>query len=399
MASARRFVERLLSIADNAADDDDERLRKRFGVAAGYISAFVSISVIGAASNPGVAVPLGLSVTVICVVNLVVLARSHRFNRYVIVLISTGTIFSLAHTLIAGGVAASGTAMLWVFLGPVYSMLALGPRRATVWFAIYLAALLLVVLVDPLVIKAIPPFAYSTRLGSYAFSMAGVASIVFLLFRYSDLRRREAQARSDELLFNAIPSSIAARLKHGEQRIAEVYPETTVVFGDIAGFTQWAQQTDPAQVVGLLDELFTHFDELAAACGVEKIKTIGDSYMAVAGAPAPMPDHAEAGLQFGIGMVRGVGDWRETNGLALEIRVGLASGRVVGGVIGQRRILFDLWGDTVNVASRMEAAGVPGRIQVAGSTWELLRGRHSFTERRGVEIRGIGPMTTYLLDE
>jgi adenylate cyclase len=399
MASARRFVERLLAIADDASDDDDERLRKRFGVAAGYISALVSVSVIGAGSNPGIAVPLGLSVTVICVVNLVVLARSHQFNRYVIVLISAGAVFSLAHTVIAGGVAAAGTTMLWVFLGPVYSMLALGPRRATVWFAIYLAALLLIVLIDPLVIKAIPPFAYSTRLGSYAFSMAGVASIVFLLFRYSDLRRREAQARSDELLFNAIPISIAARLKRGEGRIAEVYPDTTVVFADIVGFTLWAQRTDPARVVGLLDALFTRFDELAADCGVEKIKTIGDAYMAVAGAPVARADHAEAALTFGRGMRAAVSDWRSANRLALEIRTGMASGQVVGGVIGQHRILFDLWGDTVNLASRMEANGVAGRIQVAPSTWELLRDRHAFERRDGVEVKGLGLMTTYLVKE
>jgi adenylate cyclase len=305
----------------------------------------------------------------------------------------------VAATVISGGVGAAGSAAFWAFLGPIYSMLALGPRRATVWFAIFLAALLLIILVDPLVSKAIPPFAYPIRLISYTFNVAGPAAIIFLLFRYSDLRRREAQARSDELLFNAIPISIAARLKRGEARIAEVYPDTTVVFADIVGFTRWAQQTDPARVIGLLDALFTRFDELASDCGAEKIKTIGDSYMAVAGAPVARPDHAEAALAFGRGMGGAVSDWRIANELALEIRIGLASGPVVGGVIGQHRIFFDLWGDTVNMASRMEAAGVPGRIQVAPSTWELLRDRHAFERRDGVEVKGLGPMTTYLLEE
>jgi adenylate cyclase len=393
------FVQRLLAIADEPADDDDQRLRKRFGVAAGYISAVASLSVIGATPERGIAAPLGLSLTVICIGNLVVLARSHQFDRYVIVLLSAGTVFTVAATLISGGVAASGSAAFWAFLGPIYSMLALGPRRATVWFAIFLAALLLIILVDPLVSKAIPPFAYPIRLISYTFNVAGPAAIIFLLFRYSDLRRREAQARSDELLFNAIPISIAARLTRGEARIAEVYPDTTVLFADIVGFTRWAQQTDPARVVGLLDALFTRFDELAAGCGAEKIKTIGDSYMAVAGAPLARPDHAEAALTLGRGMAAAASDWRSANQLGLEIRIGLASGPVVGGVIGQHRIFFDLWGDTVNMASRMEAAGVPGRIQVAPSTWELLRDHHAFERREAVEVKGLGPMTTYLLKE
>ncbi len=402
-APARRrlppFLHRLLAIADEPSDDDDLRLRKRFGVVASYISVLASLSIIGAPRERVVALPLGLSLTLICVANLVVLARTHQFDRYVIVLLSAGTIVTVLATVMAGGVAAAGSTLMWVFLGPVYSMLALGPRRATVWFAIFLAALLLIVLLDPLVSQAITPFAYPIRLLSYTFNIAGPATIIFLLFRFSDLRRREAQTRSDELLFNAIPISIAARLKHGEARIAEAYPDTTVLFADIVGFTPWAQQTDPDHVVDLLEALFTRFDELAAECGVEKIKTIGDSYMAVAGAPTARADHAEAALALGRGMLTASAAWRSANGLSLEIRIGLASGRVVGGVIGQRRILFDLWGDTVNMASRMEAAGVAGRIQVAPSTWELLRERYAFERRDGVEVKGLGPRTTYLLEE
>ena len=163
------------------------------------------------------------------------------------------------------------------------------------------------------------------------------------------------------------------------------------------GFTPWAQRTDPNQVVSFLDDLFSRFDELAATCGVEKIKTIGDSYMAVAGAPEPREDHAQAAMELARGMLRALADAQSRLGLALELRIGLASGSVVGGVIGQKRILFDLWGDTVNVASRMESSGVPGRIQVAQSTRELLRGSCSFEERGPVEVKGLGRMTTYLI--
>jgi adenylate cyclase len=394
----RALVDRLISIADEPADDDDLRLRKRLGVATGYITAVAALTVIPSTQQV-IALPLGLSLSVISIVNLVVLAQSRRLERYVVVLITAGTAFTVLNIVISGGVMAAGAAMLWAFLGPVYAMLALGPRRATVWLVVFLLALALIIVADPFVSAAIHPSSYSTRLVAYAISIAGPATIIFLLFRYSELRRREAQARSDELLFNAIPISIAGRLKHGDERIADAYPETTVLFTDLAGFTPWAQRTDPEVVVSFLDDLFSRFDALAAASGVEKIKTIGDSYMAVAGAPVSRPDHAEAALALARGMLHALADARATVAPELEMRIGLASGPVVGGVIGQRRILFDLWGDTVNLASRMESAGVAGRIQVAPSSWELLRDRFDFEAREPMEVKGLGRMTTYLLVE
>src|SRR5204863_2794953 len=139
-----------------------------------------------------------------------------------------------------------------------------------------------------------PPYALQLLL--YAQNVGLPLTIVFLLLRHTDMRRREAEARSEELLTNAIPASIATRLKHGETRIAEVYPATTVIFADIVGFTPWAQRTDPAVVVRLLDDLFSRFDAVAATLGIEKIKTVGDAYMAAAGAPMPRADHAPADI-------------------------------------------------------------------------------------------------------
>ncbi|MEO8251344.1 MAG: adenylate/guanylate cyclase domain-containing protein [Chloroflexota bacterium] len=389
----RNLPNRLISIADESGDDDDIRLRKRMGVIAGYVTVPAALTVIPLAPTlPGFALGVGLGLYAIG--NLVLLARTHRFERYVVALILVGTPFTVIVQILNGGVR-GGPGMMWAFLVPVYAIIALGPRPATKWFVLFLVALVGVVVIDPLVRSRIAPPPYPTLLISYALAIGGPCAITFFLLRYTDIRRREAQARSDEVLFNAIPMSIANRLRHGEQRIAEAYPETTVLFGDIASFTPWAQRTDPARVVGLLDELFTRFDEASATCGVEKIKTVGDAYMAVAGAPDPRPDHAEAALALARAMLVAVGDWRAANDLELELRIGLASGNVVAGVIGQKRILFDLWGDTVNTAARMESSGIAGRIQVAAATWELLRDRHSF-ERRQVDVRGLGPMTTYL---
>jgi adenylate cyclase len=197
---------------------------------------------------------------------------------------------------------------------------------------------------------------------------------------------------------NAIPASIAARLKHGENRIADSYPETTILFADVAGFTAWTANTDPERVIGLLDDLFTRFDAIVAARGIEKLKTMGDAYMAVSGAPLPRPDHAMAAIEAARDMLVGVAEWRAEHGVGLELRIGLASGPSVGGVIGRQRILFDLWGETVNTAQRLESSGVPGRIQVAESTRRRASPVLTFVERT-VDLKGMGVVTAYLLDD
>ena len=221
-------------------------------------------------------------------------------------------------------------------------------------------------------------------------------TIVFALLLYSDRRRREAEARSEALLTNAIPASIARRLKRGEQRIADIYPETTILFADLAGFTPWARATEPTRVVGALDGLFSRFDRLLARAGMEKIKTIGDAYMAVAGAPEPRAAHAVTALQVALEMLDAAEEWRRTEDVPLAVRIGLASGPVAGGVIGEQRILFDLWGDPVNEAARMELTGVPGQVQLAESTRRLLGDDRAY-ERRQVEVKGLGAMATYLV--
>jgi guanylate cyclase len=400
--SAPRRLQRLLlpfiSIADEPDDDDDTRLRKRVGVAAGYFTIVAPLSLPLAAPTPLIGWVVALGLSLFSAGNLAVLARTRRFERYVIALISSGAPFVLLATVLAGGVTTNSGGLVWAFLVPAYALLALGPRRATPWFLVFVATVLVAVALDPLVggLIAAPP--YAVQLIFYAQNIGVPLTITFLLLRYTDLRRRKAEERSDELLTNAIPASIATRLKHGEERIAESYPATTVVFADIVGFTPWAQRTDPARVVTLLDDLFSRFDTVAAEHGIEKIKTVGDAYMAAAGAPQARADHADAALAFGRAILVEVGAWGRDNGLALQVRVGMASGPVVGGVIGHRRITFDLWGDTVNTAARMESTGVPGRIQLAMSTRELLGDRFAFDER-AIEVKGLGRLTTCLLIE
>jgi guanylate cyclase len=386
---------RLIAIADEPGDDDDARLRKRVGVAAGYFTIIAPLGVPLGAPTPLVGWAIALSLSLWSVANLLVLARTKRFERYVVALIAVGSPFTVFASVLAGGVTHSGGALVWVFLVPAYALLALGPRRATPWFFVFLATLVVAIAIDPIVGSLFAPQPYPVELFFYAQNIGLPLTVTFLLLRYVDIRRRQAEARSDELLTNAIPAAIATRLRHGEQRIAESYPETTIVFIDIAGFTPWSQRTEPARVVALLDDLFSRFDALAGAYAIEKIKTVGDAYMAAAGAPQPRRDHAVAAIDFARASLTEAAAWRAANDIDLEVRIGIASGPVVGGVIGQRRILFDLWGDTVNTAARMESSGVVGRIQLAASTRALL-GADIALEERHLDVKGLGSMTTYL---
>jgi guanylate cyclase len=393
----RTLADRLFGLADEPTDDDDLRLRKRVAVVAGYILIVASLQLPFLAQGHPLGWIVAATMPAVSAANLYLLARTHRFDRYVTVLVVMVLGFAAVIEVSLGGLGGSSAAIVFAFLGPVFALLALGPRRATAWFVAFMAVVIGVILVDPVVSSRIPPQPYPLRLIWYAANLFVPLGITFALLRYTDVRRRRAEARSEELLTNAIPAAIAARLKRGEGRIAESYPDTTVLFADLAGFTPWARETDPAEVVGFLDGLFTRFDELAAQSGVEKIKTIGDAYMAVAGAPEPRSDHAQATMRLARDMLTALAGARDRFDVPLELRIGLASGPVVGGVIGDRRILFDLWGDTVNTAARMQSSGIPGRIQVAGSTRELLGDGWSFEEREPVDVKGLGSMTTYLL--
>lgn len=392
-----RLLDRLLSLADEPTDDDDLRLRKRVGVLAGYILVILPLQLPLLAQGVATGWLVAAVMPLLSAGNLLVLARTRRFQRYVAILVVLVLLAAAFVEISLGGLAGSSAAIVFAFLGPVLALLALGPRRATAWFVVYMAVVIGVIVLDPIFSSRIAPQPYPLRLVWYAANLIIPLALTFAMLRYTDIRRRRAEERSDELLTNAIPAAIAARLKRGEKRIAERYPETTILFADLVGFTPWAAQTDPAHVVDFLDSLFSRFDELAAANGVEKIKTIGDSYMAVAGAPAARPDHALAAISFARALLAAVDDVRRESDVLLELRVGLASGPVVAGVIGRQRILFDLWGDTVNMASRMESSGVPGRIHVAQSTHDLAQDTYSFERRELVDVKGIGRVTTYLV--
>jgi class 3 adenylate cyclase len=221
------------------------------------------------------------------------------------------------------------------------------------------------------------------------------AAFVALEQSLTDLKRE--REKSERLLLSILPAKIAERLKDGEATIAESFPAVTVLFADLCGFTEFSEKVDAEEVVSLLDEIFSTFDHLAHAHGVEKIKTIGDAYMAVAGLPVPRPDHAEAMAVLAIGMQESFRGVIRNRGLSMELRIGMHSGPVAAGVIGRQKFTYDLWGDTVNLASRLESHGEPSRIHVSPATRSLLGDAFRFADRGEVALKGRGTLHTSFL--
>ena len=207
----------------------------------------------------------------------------------------------------------------------------------------------------------------------------------------------EEQEKSESLLLNILPAPIAQRLKQGEKTIADSFSEVTVLFADLVGFTKISANLSPAELVELLNMIFSGFDQLAEKYGLEKIKTIGDAYMVVGGLPTLRKDHAEAIAEMALDMLDQVKRISQRLKKTLQIRIGVNTGAVEAGVIGTKKFAYDLWGDTVNTAHRMESHGIPGVIQVTEDTYNCLVNNYIFEERGMIEIKGKGLMRTYLL--
>ncbi len=208
---------------------------------------------------------------------------------------------------------------------------------------------------------------------------------------------RAEQEKSEQLLLNVLPAEIAAQLKQGQGAIATRFDQVTILFSDIVDFTGLAARLSPTDLVNLLNQIFSTFDQLADQYGLEKIKTIGDSYMVVGGLPAPRPDHAEAIAAMALDMQRAINQFRTNEGDFFRLRIGINTGPVVAGVIGIKKFSYDLWGDAVNIASRMETHGAAGKIQVTAATYQLLKHQYQFVKRGTIPIKGRGEMTTYFL--
>jgi adenylate cyclase len=394
----RSLIDRALAIGILPGDTAEQVVVKRVGT--GAIYALIGFGLTWLATGW---VPFRLGSLIIStiflvgnVLTLVVFARTRQFERAVRWTLIIGLASCSVGQLVLGGYAGSSGAVFWGIIAPIGAELFFGPERASRWFAVDLALIAVVTALDPWARQfAVTP--YDLSLTFFLINTVGPASIGFLMIRYVDRQRREAQARSEELLLNVLPAPIAERLKAGEQTIAQQHAAVSVLFADVVDFTPYAEATPPAEVLELLNHVFSEFDEIAVRRGMEKIKTIGDAYMAVAGLPDPLPDHARCAVEVALEMLARVHRYSGERRRRLDLRVGIASGPVVAGVIGRRKFSYDLWGDTVNTASRMESTGIAGCIQVTQATRDLLGDAYPWKRRDGVEVKGKGTMTTFVL--
>ena len=253
--------------------------------------------------------------------------------------------------------------------------------------------------------EAINPLADGWALG---FKMANalcflMGIVIFIGLYNSAMLRAEAalavaHERSEKLLRNILPTTIADRLKGDPQTIGDHHDVATVLFADIVNFTEMARRMPASALVNLLNDIFSEFDDLAAEHGLEKIKTIGDAYMVAGGLPEVQPDHAERIARFALAMREAIAKHRDDQGAPIQIRIGINSGPVVAGVIGKRKFAYDLWGDAVNIAARMEEMADAGTIQASAATQALLEQEFRFTRRDDVDVKGVGTMTVYRLE-
>ncbi|MEG3842564.1 adenylate/guanylate cyclase domain-containing protein [Microcoleus sp. herbarium14] len=213
----------------------------------------------------------------------------------------------------------------------------------------------------------------------------------------AELALRLAQKKSDHLLLNILPAAIVENLKKGEGSPAERFESATVLFADLVDFTSLAARISPLELVNLLNQIFSKFDQLTEKHGLEKIKTSGDAYMVAGGLPVPRADHVEAIANMALDMQESIAHFKTDTGEPFQIRIGINTGPVVAGVIGTKKFTYDLWGDTVNVASRMESQGLPGYIQVTTAIYDLLKDRYVFEERGAIEVKGKGETIAYWL--
>ncbi|HEY3072871.1 MAG TPA: adenylate/guanylate cyclase domain-containing protein [Candidatus Limnocylindrales bacterium] len=393
------MLARILDIGSDAADEPDLRVRKRTAVATALI--FIAVAVILGIVDLAVGEPTfaGLALVQIFAfaVALLLFRRSHHLAPLVATMTVVGLLLLFLSLIPSGGLSFGAADLVWIVLVPLGAVLFLGPRAALPALGTVVLVVLAAVLIDPF-IRATPREPSAARLLFIAIDLLVPTALALGLVVFIDGERVRAKAQAETLLLNILPRSIADRLNAGERVIADHCDGVTILFADLVNFTPLAAREAPDRVVNLLNQIFSSFDTLAERYGLEKIKTIGDAYMAAAGVPVPRPDHATVAVDMAVAMHAAIRSIRPAgDGKAPRLRIGIASGTAVAGVIGHRKFSYDLWGDAVNLASRMESTGVPGTIQVAESTWRLCANRYPFTTHE-VEAKGLGTLTTYLLD-
>ena len=389
--------DRIVSIGAHSADSSELRFRKRLlvGIALFILPiGFLWGCIYWLVGEEAVALTPWAYVAG-SIISLAVFARNRNFAflrtaQFLLILIAPAL-----GAIMLGGLEDASFVVLWCLLAPLGAVAFDRPARAWPWFAAFVATIVLTLVLS----EVVRPDGANLPNGFVrtfdVLNVIGVSLVAVMLLVTFARGRETAQAQVEALLMNVLPEEIAQRLQADPNAIADHFEDASILFADVVDFTPLASRLDAREVVGMLDRLFTSFDELVDRYEVEKIKTIGDCYMVAAGVPRPRPDHAHALAGLALDMKECARTC--VPGVDVRLRMGISSGPVVAGVIGRRRFLYDLWGDTVNMASRMESHGTSDEIQITRATWELLRDDF-VTEPRGlVDVKGKGEVEAWRL--
>ena len=401
----RRFGSLLARIGADPNDDDQIRLQKILLLAVAAVTIFSGVvwGLMYLAFNQPTAASIPIFYSILSSISIAIFARirHYGFLRFTQLLLILLLPFVLQLTL--GGFVNSSGVVLWSLLCPFGAVVFATPRQATGWFMAYLLTVIASGLVQPYIE---PPTNLSPTfiLVLFVMNFAAISAIAFGLISFFVRQKdtafgllRVEQEKSEGLLLNILPKEIAARLKNERHTIADSFDHTTILFADLVNFTPLSAELSPTQMVELLNQVFTQFDALVEKHDVEKIETVGDEYMAAAGVPRPRRDHAQAIARLALDMCDYLSSLPSQYGRHLDFRMGINSGPVIAGVIGRKKFAYELFGDTVNTANRMQSHGAPGKIQISPETYELIKDDFVCEPRGKLTIKGKGEMETWFL--
>jgi guanylate cyclase len=394
----RRALPLVARIGSDPDDDDDIRLQKSLLVicAFPFMIAGVFWGLLYVFSGEPLAGAIPLSYSFISLLSIIYFGwtRQYRFFRFSQLTLILLLPFFLMVAL--GGFVNGSAVILWALISPLGALLFDEPRHAPGWFLAFAVLLALSGLLQPYVRLAnhLSPLLV---VFFFVINLLGVGSLVFMMVFYFVGQKNMFQQKSEALLLNILPKEIAAILRNESRTIADHYEEASVLFADMVGFTPLSAKLPPVEIVELLNEVFSFFDSLLDKYGVEKIRTIGDSYMVASGVPRGRFDHAQALTYMALDMRDYISSHTFRNGQRVSFRIGINSGSMIAGVIGRRKFVYDVWGDAVNIASRMESHGLGGAVQITQATYELIREEFVCEPRGTMNVKGKGEMEVWLV--
>jgi adenylate cyclase len=394
----KRTLPLVARIGSDPSDDDDIRLQKSLLVicAFPFMVAGFAWGLLYILFNEPLAGAIPLSYSAISLLSIIHFGRTRQYHFFRFSQLTLILLLPFLLMVALGGFVNGSAVVLWALICPLGALLFDEPRQAPRWFLAYIVLVVLSGFLQPYerFVNNLSPVLVNFF---FVINLIGVGSLVFMMVFYFVGQKNMFQQKSEALLLNILPKEIAAILKNESRTIADHYDEASVLFADMVGFTPLSAQLPPVEMVELLNEVFSFFDSLLDKYNVEKIRTIGDSYMVASGVPRGRPDHAQALVCMALEMRDHIAAHTFRDGQRVNFRIGINSGSMIAGVIGRRKFVYDVWGDAVNVASRMESHGLGGAVQITRATYELIKDEFVCKPRGTVNVKGKGEMEVWLV--